>query len=199
MAEWTRIGEPVKRGWYRYVRCRCSCGTEKAVRMLRQTDDQLSSTCCFACGNKGKVTHGHASKRSRTYTAYHNMLRRCYSPTNEKYPRYGGRGIRVCKRWRGPAGFSNFVTDMGDAPSGMQIDRIDNDGNYESGNCRWATRIQQARNKSATLRLTYDGTSKSVTQWADDRGLKASTVHARLRRGWSVEQALTRPPRTWGR
>jgi len=100
-------------------------------------------------GSLGPLTHGHARKGRRTteYSAWRNMLTRCFNVKGEKYPSYGGRGITVCKRWMR---FENFIKDLGPKPNGLTLDRINNDGNYEPGNCRWATPSQQALNRRLT-------------------------------------------------
>ena len=98
-------------------------------------------------GNKHGLKHGHNPKGnpSPTYNSWVNMKRRCYEPSHQSYRLYGGRGIQVCQRWVND--FSAFLADMGERPTGMSIDRIDRDGNYEPGNCRWATASEQQRNK----------------------------------------------------
>lgn len=138
---------------------------------------------------------------------WRGMKRRCYSPKCAKYPRYGGRGIRVCDRWL--ESFDNFLADMGPRPSPEHsIDRIDNDGNYEPSNCRWATREEQQRNTSRARMITIGGRSAPLAEWEKLSGMGRDAVRARLRRGWSPEEALGRDGRVprraeriggWGR
>lgn len=92
----------------------------------------------------------HGQHRARIYHVWSTMKARCGNPNNPKFHRYGGRGIKVCDRWQS---FENFYADMGDAPAGLSIDRIDNDGNYELANCRWATPGEQARNRAPRVAL----------------------------------------------
>lgn len=121
------------------------------------------------------------------------MMQRCYRKKEKSYRDYGARGITVCKRWHD---FVNFLADMGEVPNGLELDRKDNNGNYEPTNCRWATINQQARNKRYSNRLTYNGETKSIWDWADEFGLKGKTLDNRIRRGWTVGKALTTPRMT---
>jgi hypothetical protein len=106
---------------------------------------------------------------------------------------YGARGIRVCARWES---FSNFLADMGSRPSSRHsLERIDNDGHYEPGNCKWATLAEQARNRRNNRRLTYAGETLTLVDWSERTNITKATIWERLRRGWSVERALTTPVR----
>lgn len=123
--------------------------------------------------------HGHALRgaHSKTYHSWGNMIKRCYQPTNNRYYRYGARGIRVCARWR--KDFVNFLQDMGECPPDKSLDRINPNGNYEPSNCRWADRIQQAFTRKGTL--NYGG--KSLRQRCIELGISYKYAHYRLRHG----------------
>lgn len=117
------------------------------------------------------------------------MLQRCYNPKNWKYPDYGARGIVVCERWKND--FHAFAEDLGPKPSkDHSIDRIDNSGNYEPGNVRYATRSEQARNKRNTIMLTYNGETRTLHDWAEKIGVSSYTIHMRRWLGKSVEEML---------
>lgn len=119
------------------------------------------------------------------------MKTRCLNPNSKDFAYYGARGIRVCERWA--SSFANFLADMGKAPTTQhQLDRIDNSGNYEPANCRWATRAENSRNRRSSLLLTHNGITKSATEWAMDIGLNRHGVAERIRKGWSVEDAVTK-------
>lgn len=118
------------------------------------------------------------------------MLQRCRTQTHHAWNDYGGRGITVCDRW---LVFKNFLADMGDPPAGLQLDRIDNDGNYEPGNCRWATRTVQAQNRQSTRLITFNGETKCMSEWARQLGVQPRLIAHRLKAGWTVEEALLRP------
>lgn len=120
------------------------------------------------------------------------MLTRCFNERCSDYFRYGGRGITVCDRWANS--FEAFFVDMGCRPSAAHsLDRINNQGNYEPDNCRWATKKEQSRNQSTNNIIEFNGIRKSVAEWAEEFGLKADTIRKRLAHGMSVSRALTHP------
>lgn len=131
--------------------CSCACGTQSHVVSVHLVSGHTTSCGCLQAENR--VTHGHTiGGKNRTYRIWQAMRGRCSMPSSKMFHRYGGRGIQVCERWRDS--FENFLADMGECPNGTSIDRIDNDGNYEPGNCRWATRAEQASTRSTT-KLNY--------------------------------------------
>lgn len=159
--------------------------------------------CCgcktLAFRSDSMVQHGHSTRdgTSPEYNSWSSMRERC---TNSKLPGfadYGGRGITVCDRWRHD--FAAFLADMGPRPAGTTIDRINNDGNYEPGNCRWATQLQQARNSRHNVRLTLDGVTLCLSEWAERLGFTYSCLMQRVVSGWSVRDALTLPTGATGK
>ena len=178
--------------------CMCDCGKSKSVYA-----GSLRAGTSTSCGcqrdeetSRRNFKHGvaagcHAAQPPRTYNCWRNMKARCQNPKNPKYPVYGGRGITVCESWQT---FANFYADMGDCPAKHSIDRIDNDGNYEPSNCRWATDGQQGSNKSTNTNLTFNGKTMTVSEWAREIGIHHTTILQRIyRSGWCVEKALTEP------
>ena len=165
-------------------RCLCACGQEAIV----------TAGCLMAGSTKscGCLHQTHGASKTQTYKIWKVMRQRCRDVNAHGYEDYGGRGIRVCPQWED---FSVFLADMGEAPAGMSIDRIDNDGDYEPGNCRWATRKEQGNNKRNNRRIPYLGETKTLSQWSDVFHMNPKTLSDRLKRGFSVEEALTRPVR----
>lgn len=148
---------------------------------------------------KGTVISGISRSRDKnmraTYACWKDLKQRCFNPKHKKFVNWGGRGITVCDRWKDS--FENFFADMGVKPSGpgrISIDRIDNDGNYEPGNCRWATQKQQVNNQRQRWRLiTLDGISLTLPEWARRKGITRERLRDRLALGWSTERAITAP------
>lgn len=125
------------------------------------------------------------------YVSWKAMLDRCYRRTDRCFSRYGGRGITVCDRWRNS--FAAFLGDMGARPPGTSIDRINNDGNYEPGNCRWATAAQQKRNTSTVRLVAFKGETRPLIEWCERLGLNYQTAYYRLKQGWTPHDALSSP------
>lgn len=176
--------------------CSCDCGNTTQV-----DGGSLRRGVSTSCGcqrdeetarrnfKHGVVTGFHTGTPPRTYNCWRNMKARCQNPNNHKYPIYGGRGITVCPQWQT---FAAFYADMGDCPEGHSIDRIDNDGNYEPSNCRWANSIDQMNNQSTNTLLTHNGKTQTLSQWAREVGIHHTTILQRINRGgWSVDRALT--------
>lgn len=159
--------------------CLCSCGTTRDVEGASLRRGQSTSCGCMRRSNKS---------RTRLYFVWRGMRNRCYDAQGTAFMDYGGRGITVCARWL--ASFEDFVADMGPRPPGTSLDRIDVDGNYEPGNCRWATKEQQDNNKRATVMVEYDGRMMPAAAWSKELGIKLKTITARVRRGFRGARAL---------
>lgn len=198
--------EPAAKGERLQFLCECSvdlggCGTRRVIKAYTLMGGSSRSCGCLKLeiSTRRLTTHGMRGHSSTApeYWVWASMHSRCYNEAEEKYPRYGGRGITICDRWRHD--FAAFLADMGPRPSkAHSIDRIDNDGNYEPGNCRWATAKEQSRNQSKNRLLTHDGKTMIATDWAISLGWEPSFLFGRLDRGWTVEQALTTPPLGFG-
>jgi len=134
----------------------------------------------------------HGMTYTPTYVAWTDMLKRCYNRNGGDYDRYGGRGIRVCRRWR--HNFLAFLADMGTRPSpAHSLDRRNTNKGYSRKNCRWATRQQQADNKPSTIKLTYRGRTKTLREWAAAARVPRATLWRRVKAGWSMQRALSKP------
>lgn len=182
------------------VMCRCRCGTERSIRYRHLYSGHTRS--CIPCSGekvaKARTKHGHNPrnrKRSPTYSSWAMMVSRCTNPNFPWFSDYGGRGIKVCERWKD---FANFLADMGERPSlKHSIDRFpDNDGNYEPGNCRWATAKEQGRNKRTSRLISFNGKTQTLVEWSEELGISESLLAARIGRlGWPLEKAMKTPVR----
>lgn len=150
-------------------------------------DSRPFKHCSIACRRTGKALH------PAEYSVWRGMRNRCENPKEPSYKRYGGRGIAVCERW---LKFENFFADMGAHPSSAHsIGRKDNNGPYSPDNCEWVTQVEQCNNTSRNVLLTFNGRTQSISQWSRELKLGQGALISRLRRGWSVEAALTFPYR----
>lgn len=178
----------------RYVECSCSCGTQHFRVVLESLQAGLTRSCGCLKRELSKVrftTHGQGSSAERTpeYNAWKLIHQRCNNPKNPKYKDYGGRGIRVSAAWDT---FAQFFKDMGKRPSARHsIDRFpDTNGNYEPGNCRWATPAEQTRNKRNNIWVEMRGRRMILKDWAKELGIDYKLAHARIRKGWDPMKAL---------
>ncbi len=127
-------------------------------------------------------------ERRRLYSLWCSMHARCSNPTRPDYARYGANGVTVCERWKS---FANFLEDMGPRPSPKHsVDRKDGAHGYEPDNCRWATVVEQQRNRSNNHMITWRGETRCMTEWGEVLGLSRDVLKDRLRKGWSVDRAL---------
>jgi hypothetical protein len=171
---------------------RCDCGTEFERTAKVVKNGNTKSCGCLAremtaARNRANATHGMSN--TSTHNVWTNMKERCLNPNHKSFNRYGGRGITICQRWLDS--FQNFLDDMGTMPIGMSLDRKDVNGNYEPGNCRWATSEEQANNKANNRVLEFKGKKQTIAQWAREVGMSREALRHRLNAGWSSEDALT--------
>lgn len=184
----TVLSRAPTRGPNGYWLCRCGCGSEKEYQT-----GQLQLRKVKSCGCRrgeliraSKSTHG--KTKTVTFGRWRGMITRCENHRVSEYPLYGGRGISVCARWR--QSFVAFLEDMGEAPKGMSLDRIDVNGNYEPSNCRWATAVEQANNRRSTRYVIVGGERMCTRDAAVRFGVPAQMIRYRLDRGWSDEAAV---------
>lgn len=178
------LGRAAPKGGRPTWECSCHCGARFSATgtALRLGKTKECPTCARTSRVRSATKHGDVG--SREYIAYGAMKSRCYDPSNKRYPRYGGRGIAVCGRWL--AAYSNFLFDMGRQPSPQHtLERINTDGDYEPSNCRWATLIEQANNRSNNTRIEIEGRTQTLTQWSRETGVNRTVILKRIKRGLS--------------
>ena len=173
--------------------CRCDCGAEKVIRAQGFVSGTTTSCGCYMRELNRHLlierTQTHGLSRTPTHRIWTLIRQRCNDEGAPSFAKYGAKGIHVCARWDS---FLNFLADMGERPSPKHsIDRIDPRGNYEPGNCRWATQKEQQNNRTNNRRITWRGETMTLMQWAERTGIKRETIAARIDRlGWTVERAL---------
>jgi hypothetical protein len=172
--------------------CKCICGNEviKKAGALKGGTKSCSTACGVSKSNQQRATHGQArgarntpqrNKNTKPYNAWKSMNQRCYNLNSEHYDRYGGRGITVCAEWRDS--FETFYKDVGEPPTTKHtLDRIDNNGNYEPSNVRWATRKEQANNRETNMYLEMQGKQMTYAEWAEYLGVPYHVVQKALKK-----------------
>ena len=166
--------------------CDCDCGKQTTVALGNLRSGQVISCGCRRKEVLDKKTHGRSHLVE--YNTWKKMIARCTDSSVEKYDNYGGRGIKVCAEWLNS--FENFYADLGKRPPNTSLGRKDNNGDYGPANCSWESIEQQANNKSNTRKVTYNGETKSVAQWAKELDINKYTLYSRLN-VMSVERAMT--------
>lgn len=174
--------------------CKCECGTEKPVHASSLLHGKSVSCGCYMREATAEfhTTHGHNTRergQSPTYKSWRNMLRRCTDTKHPSYANYGGRGITVCDEWKL---FSNFLADMGEREDTKTLDRIDSNKGYSKANCQWMTMREQANNTARNTFLTHEGETLTIAEWARKIGIAESAIRARVYRGKSAAEALSK-------
>ena len=171
--------------------CYCECGSFHNVLSSNLRTGHTKSCGCLDREKASERMTKHGMYGTRTYESWNRMLQRCYNPSAAYYEIYGGRGITVCEQWQT---FENFFADMGESGEGETLDRIDNDKGYYKENCRWASRKEQARNRSSNVEITYNGRTQCIAAWEEELGFKYGTLWNRLNTyKWSIEKSMTEP------
>lgn len=172
--------------------CSCRCGGTATISSNNLLKGGTKSCGCRNREVKRKHGHSFVGAISCEYTCWVHLKQRCENPRCASYPRYGGRGISICERWRNS--FPNFLVDLGPKPSPRHsLDRKNVNGNYCPQNCRWSDPKQQARNRRTNRIIEFQGERLCVVEWAERLGAKSQALLARLRRGWSIAKTLTAP------
>lgn len=171
---------------------KCECGNTKIMTGGNLKGTGIVSCGCYKTKKLNTFNHSHGMSRTPTWNSWSMMIQRCTDENFIEYHRYGGRGIAVCDRWKD---FCNFLADMGTRPAGTSIDRFpNNNGNYEPGNCRWATSKQQGRNKRTSRLISHNGKTKTLMEWSEETGISCGRISQRIKTGWTIAEALSITP-----
>lgn len=184
------VNKHKKRVW----KCKCECGNYSEVISSHLLSGHSTSCGCtrlersIRATKKSNTTHG--MRHTKEYVAWSEMKQRCYNPNEPNYKNYGARGIKVCDSWL--HSFENFYADMGKAPTGFSIDRVDVDGDYCKENCRWTDNKTQQYNKRNSVKITFDGITENLWYWSIKTGISVRNLYSRIHNlKWSAEKTLT--------
>ncbi len=170
--------------------CICDCGNLKEVSSRSLLSGRSNSCGCLSKDITSRIHKTHGLTGTKTYQVWSRMIRRCTDPKSKDYKYYGARGITVCDRW---LKFENFFSDMGEAPKGMEMDRINNDLGYSKENCRYITHQENCRNFRKNRIIEFNGEQRPLCEWAEIYNIPQDRLRNRLDAGWPVEKALTVP------
>jgi hypothetical protein len=175
--------------------CRCECGQSTVAIGQLLRNGKTRSCGCLRADRAAETATRHGGyvgrKPTRTMRIWKNMIQRTCNPNCPMYPRYGGAGIGVCESWQN---FEGFLSDMGQAPDGLTLERVDNSKGYGQDNCKWATYAEQNRNKSSSKLLTLNGKTQAAVDWMAELNLTHDQIYKRIRRGWNDEEVLLGRP-----
>jgi hypothetical protein len=188
----TIVEETEKTDNQRKFLCLCDCGNKKEINLLRLRSGKTKSCGCYSVELAISRSTTHGQYGTPLYRVWNSMKQRCENPKTERYERYGGRGIKVCEEWLDFNCFFEWSMDNGYA-EGLTLDRIENNSDYEPSNCRWTTVVKQMNNRSTNHFLTYDNKTMTIADWGRETGINPAAINKRLRRGWAIEKALTKP------
>jgi hypothetical protein len=172
----------------RIYECGCTCGSVVDVGSRLLKTGRTKSCGCLRRETTREVHTKHGRTGSGEHNSWLQMMKRCTDPSSHLWKHYGGRGIKVCERWKEA---KNFMEDMGPRPAGHSIERIDVDRDYELANCKWATQAEQALNTRRTVRLTVDGHTKTALEWSQISGVPVENIRERHKRGWNDKRSVT--------
>jgi len=180
------------RNGYALWKCKCDCGKETEV-ISNSLKRGLSKSCgCLRTELNIERHFIHGMTHTKLFKTWQGMIQRCTNSKETSFKNYGGRGISVCNEWSDFISFYTWSMNSGYNDK-LTIDRIDNDGDYEPGNCTWSTCKEQANNKRNNVLYEYKGNKKTISQWSDIYGISYSVIALRFKRGWSIEKTLTTP------
>lgn len=175
--------------------CDCENKTRKEILLSHVKRGSIKSCGCIIIKNNkerpGARTHG--GKGTRLYNIWRDIKARCFNPNNKDYGRYGGRGIKMCQEWKDNFQLFRDWALLTHYSGLLQIDRINNDGNYTPHNCRWITGKQNCNNKRNNRLLEYKGQTQTISQWADEYNISSAVLSYRLDNNWLIEEALNKP------
>lgn len=175
-----------------YAICKCECGNECKPTMQALLSGHSKSCGCISRERIANQNYKHGMSNQRLYKTYHSMVDRCNNPNLKNYKDYGGRGIKVCDDWKTFESFKDWALANGYS-NVLTLDRIDVNGNYEPSNCRWANNRVQNLNKRNTVRLTFNGITKTLVEWGELSVCGVQAFRGRIQSGWDIARALAEP------